>query len=183
MKSALLWYKLYISKLAVLGFELNPYDSCVANKIINGKQCTVGFWVDNNKTSYKDPAVVSDVIKKIESFFGKMVATRGREHDFLGAKLRFRDDRTVAISMVEQCKEGIAAFTEPIQKKANTPARKDLFTIDDTLPRLGKERSDVFHSLVIKLAFIAKRSRPDLETALDFLQTRVSKSTAQDWEK
>ena len=181
MKSALLWYELYISKLAVLGFELNPYDRCVANKILNGKQCTV--CVDDNKISHEDPAVVSNVIKKIESFFGKMVVTRGREHDFLGAKLRFCNNRTVAISMVEQCKEAIAAFTEPIQKKANTPARNDLFTIDDTSPRLRKERSDVFHRVVMKLAFITKRSRPDLEPAMGFLQMRVSKSTAQDWEK
>ena len=35
--SALLWYELYSSKLQGMGFKLNPYDPCVANKDIKGK--------------------------------------------------------------------------------------------------------------------------------------------------
>ena len=49
LESALLWYDLYSSTLKSHGFELNPYDSCVANKIINRKQCTILFYVDDTK--------------------------------------------------------------------------------------------------------------------------------------
>ena len=48
IESALLWYSLYIEVLLKNGFELNPVDKCVANKIIDGKQCTIGFYVDDN---------------------------------------------------------------------------------------------------------------------------------------
>ena len=41
VQSALLWYKLYLSTLKDMGFELNSYNICVANKKIEGKQCTV----------------------------------------------------------------------------------------------------------------------------------------------
>ena len=41
IESAMLWYNLYTSTLQGMGFELNPYDLCVANKMINGKQCTI----------------------------------------------------------------------------------------------------------------------------------------------
>ena len=41
MKSALLWYKLFTLTLKKMGFELNPYNACVANKMINGKQCKI----------------------------------------------------------------------------------------------------------------------------------------------
>lgn len=37
IKSALLWYNLFTSVLKGWGFELNPYDMCVANKTIKGK--------------------------------------------------------------------------------------------------------------------------------------------------
>ena len=37
LESALLWYQLYSSTLEKLGFVINPYDRCVANKLINGK--------------------------------------------------------------------------------------------------------------------------------------------------
>jgi hypothetical protein len=37
IESALLWYNLYASTLKGMGFEINPYDKCVANKIDNVK--------------------------------------------------------------------------------------------------------------------------------------------------
>ena len=41
LRSALLFYKKLVADLEAYGFEINPYDPCVANKIINGKQMTV----------------------------------------------------------------------------------------------------------------------------------------------
>jgi hypothetical protein len=41
MRAALLFWKLLTSKLVAMGFEINPYDWCVANKTINGTQCTI----------------------------------------------------------------------------------------------------------------------------------------------
>ena len=37
VQSALLWYELYSSTLIDMGFELNPYDMCVANSMIDSK--------------------------------------------------------------------------------------------------------------------------------------------------
>jgi hypothetical protein len=53
------------------GFELNPYDSCVANKMINGKQCTIGWHVDDLHISHVDPAVVDNIIDMMDEQFGK----------------------------------------------------------------------------------------------------------------
>jgi hypothetical protein len=41
MRAALLFWQLLTSKLVAMGFKINPYDWCVANKTINGKQCTI----------------------------------------------------------------------------------------------------------------------------------------------
>jgi hypothetical protein len=49
VKSALLWYDLFTSNLKDMGFELNPYDQCIANSMINGKQCTIAWYVDDTK--------------------------------------------------------------------------------------------------------------------------------------
>ena len=43
-------------------FKLNPYDGCVANKVVNGKQVTICFHVDNCKISHKSTKFVDDVI-------------------------------------------------------------------------------------------------------------------------
>ena len=70
VKSALIWYELFTSVLMKMDFKLNPYDKCVANKIINGKQCTVAWYVDDNKISHVDEKVVTTILDKIEERFG-----------------------------------------------------------------------------------------------------------------
>ena len=82
VKSALLWYDLFHNTLKGMGFTLNPYDSSIANSKINGKHCTITWYVDDNKISHVDPAVVSSIIEKIEERFDKMTVTRGVEHVF-----------------------------------------------------------------------------------------------------
>jgi hypothetical protein len=131
-QSALLWYGLFTNTLVQMGFKLNPYDLCVANSQIKGKQCTVAWYVDNNKISHVDETVVTDIIKKIEVKFGKMTVTRGKHHVFLGMDITFNDnDGTVTILMKESLKEAIADSGMDASKVAPTPAKKDLFTIED----------------------------------------------------
>ena len=48
---------------------INPYDRCVANKVINDKQCTLVRYVDNNKISHEDPEVVTAVIDLMKKHF------------------------------------------------------------------------------------------------------------------
>ena len=64
VKSALLWYDLFNNTLNEMGFVLNPYDPCIANCIIDGSQCTIAWYVDDNKISHVEPAVVTMIIKK-----------------------------------------------------------------------------------------------------------------------
>ena len=41
MQSAILWYDTFKGALQEMGFQINKYDRCVANKTIDGKQCTI----------------------------------------------------------------------------------------------------------------------------------------------
>lgn len=117
VQSSLLWYNLFTSTLQKEGFELNPYEPCVANKMINGKQCTICWYVDNTKISHEDPSVVSNIIEIIEGYFGKMTVTRGKKHVFLGMDIEFLDDGKVGkvmISMIEYIKEIFEDFGEDL---------------------------------------------------------------------
>ena len=49
MQPEILWYDTFKGYLENLGFKLNKYDLYVVNKVINGKQCTVCWYLDNNK--------------------------------------------------------------------------------------------------------------------------------------
>ena len=54
MKAALLFYIKFIKNIKSTGFELNPYDPCVANKIVDGAQLTVVWHVNDLKVSHMD---------------------------------------------------------------------------------------------------------------------------------
>ena len=88
MQAALLWYETFSTCLRADGFKLNPYDPCVANKMVNGKQCTICWHVDDSKISHEDPTVVDKVIKMIDDKFGETTVHRGKNHTFLGMDLK-----------------------------------------------------------------------------------------------
>ena len=54
LKSALLFYKNSVEDLEVHVFNINPYDPCFANNMINGKQITVTWNVYGLKVSHRD---------------------------------------------------------------------------------------------------------------------------------
>jgi hypothetical protein len=47
LESALLFYKKLSGDLIKFGFQVNPYDPCVANKLINQAQMMVSWHVDD----------------------------------------------------------------------------------------------------------------------------------------
>ncbi len=97
MVAALLYYKKFVKSLTKHGFKLNPYDGCVANKIVNGKQIRICFHVNNRKISHESTKVVHAMIKWLraayESIFkdgsGVMKIHQGKVHKYLGTSLDF----------------------------------------------------------------------------------------------
>ena len=59
VESALLWYEHFSSYETGLGFTIKPYDKCVANKMVDGKNCTILWYVDDVKVSHEDKNVVN----------------------------------------------------------------------------------------------------------------------------
>jgi hypothetical protein len=114
------------------------------------------------------------VITKIEKKFGKMTVTRGKEHTFLGMGISFHDDGTVKIKMKDCIKEAIADFGETISRTAATPAKKNLFGVNEESGALTDSAGKVFHSVVAKLLCASKRARQDIELPIAFLCTRVT---------
>jgi len=104
-----------VKTLKGMGFTLNPYDKCVANKVINGRQCTVAWYVDDNKLSQVQPEVVIEVLEVIKTHFRELEISRGDEHNLLGIKIvTDRENRSVIISMRDQIDESIKMFGEDV---------------------------------------------------------------------
>jgi len=55
MKASVLYYKKIRNDIEDIGYKINPYDICVANKMVNEKQHTITWHVDDVKSSHVDP--------------------------------------------------------------------------------------------------------------------------------
>ena len=190
IESALLWYNLYTEVLLKEGFEINPYDRCVANKIINDKQCTIGWYVDDNILSHVDSTVVDGVIDLIEQYFPGLVIERGKSLNFLGMELEFMKEGRVKIGlvqyilgMIEELEEALQPFNEKLDREYPHPAAKWLLTTNPDTKPLDEARSDIYRTFVAKLIWVMKRGRPDIEPTISFLCTRVKGPDKDDWHK
>jgi hypothetical protein len=105
MVASLLYYRKFCKSLTGIGFVFNPYDPCVANKVINKKQMTICFHVDNCKLSHESPKVMDKMIKwlrqEYESIFedgsGEMTVSHGKVHKYLGMTLDYTTKGRVEI--------------------------------------------------------------------------------------
>jgi hypothetical protein len=150
-----------------LGFEVNPCDWCVANKTINGKQCTILWHVDDLKISQVDPAVVTNVIDWLEKVFGvegPLTKTRGSLHYYLGMTLDFSSEGKVKITMVDYIQNMLDKLPSDMDGEAATPAANHLFDVNGATADmiLDWETAELYHHNVAKLLFLCKWARPDI---------------------
>ena len=71
---------------------MNPYENCTANKMINGKQCTIQWYEENNKVTHISKDVITRVIDITKKHFGELVLSRGKKHTFLGMEIELVND-------------------------------------------------------------------------------------------
>jgi len=174
-----------IRKIAEVGF-VNPYNWCVANKMINGEQCTVLWHVDDIKISHVDKNVVTQVIDLLSGEFGKeapLDITRGKKHQYLGMQIEYTKKKQVQITMYDYIHNMLNELPPDMDGGATTPAANHLFSVNQEAQKLNEKSAEMFHHNVAKLLYLCKRARPDIQTAVAFLTTTVKKPYQDDLKK
>lgn len=117
------------------------------NKIIEDKQCTISFHIDDNKISHTEQNVVAGVIELLESEFSKMIITHSKIHDFFRMKLEFLDNGRVSVDaksyLATATKEYKEEFGE-IGTSITLPVRNNLFAYNNTSSRIPKQKRAKF---------------------------------------
>ena len=186
--ASLLWYKKFKKDLEKEGFVFNPYDPCVANRIVNKAQQTIVFHVDNLKSSHIHKKVNDEFEKWLQRKYGgykAVTAHRGKKFDYLGMVLDYSEKGKVRIDMTSYVKNMLECFPVKFSKmdKARTPANENLFNQGQKQrKKLNKQQAEIFHTTVAKGLFLAKRARPDIQTTIAYLCTRVKEPDEGDWE-
>lgn len=184
IESAKLWYELLSSKLVQFGLKKSAYDECVFSNIVNGElQLIVAVYVDDLLIAGRSKVLVDDLVKFLEMEFKTITLNVGVRQAYLGMNfcIDYASGR-VEVSM-EKYIDDVIAMSEGLQGSAKTPATSDLFVVDETSALVSEKEKKKFHSMVAKLLYLAKRTRPDILTVISFLATRVKCTTEQDLEK
>jgi hypothetical protein len=201
MVAGLLYYCKFSSSLENRGFVMNPYDPCVWNKIINGKQITICFHVDDCKISHVETKVNNCTIaclrKEYKSVFtngsGKMKVARGKVHKNLGMKLDFKTPKIVKITMLDYIDKITELWEKACseledgskvvfaRKRIATAAPGNLFKVDGDAVKLEQTAAKPYHNITAKSIYVTKRARPNISLAVAFLTTRVKGPDIDDW--
>jgi hypothetical protein len=132
--ASLLLYKKLRATLESFGFEFNPYDPCVGNKVLDGKQMTICIHVDDCKVSHVDSKAVDEMIEWLRDDYeviwddgtGKMKVCRGKVHKYLGMTLDYSVDGQCMVTMIPYIQDILAIYKEAVpgalkKKKSAAP--------------------------------------------------------------
>ena len=124
LRSALLFYRKLKTDLENMGLKVNPYDPCVANRIVCGTQQTIVWHVDDLKLSHMIPRENTKIIHKLMNIYGKdMKVRRGKKHRYLGIDMDWSVKDQLMIDMSEYNKETVSMWPDPPEKICKDPGR------------------------------------------------------------
>ena len=78
-----------------------PYGIHILNSIIDVKQCTITWYIDNNKLSYVDEEVNKKIFETIAKHFGELTITKSKLHKLLGMDIYILGYVKVSVFMTD----------------------------------------------------------------------------------
>jgi hypothetical protein len=176
-----------MSELIEYGFEMNPYDPCVCNKITkDGSQLTVLWHVDDLKISCKNGWEITKLLLYLRKIYGnKITVHRGKSFTYLGMDLGYSEKGVFTVSMIPYIDTIIKDFPEEITKSSPCPHNQNLFRVreESEAKFIPEDQAMKFHHSVAQLVFLQKRAKHDIQTASSFLSSRVKRPDEDDWGK
>ena len=138
----LFWRDMY-GDLGSWGIELNQYVSCIMNKTVDEKQCTICWHMDGIKISHLILKVVDRVLSQMTTKYERvspLSVSRGHVHDYLGMRLDYGTQGKDSITMPKHIKS-IQEDTDGIYE---TPSANHMFIVKEDVNTLTGIQADLF---------------------------------------
>ena len=128
---AVLFYNKLKGVLTNMGFEINDYNECTFNKMINGKQCTIQFHVDDLKLSNLQQQELDKIVGHLNDIFGSegelLAASYGKIQGYLGMTVDWSVNGKDVFIMYDCTEDILAEAPDEFDGEDVTPAVSDLF--------------------------------------------------------
>ena len=169
VESALLWYEHLRGTLLQIGYKVSQFDRGLFYKTTTTGKCYVCIHVDDVLISSANNDLIEELVQHLEKTYKDLNVQRGNKLYYLGLQINVdRPNRSIHLSQPGYVADLLKEFPQSV--KATTPATDNLFNVDDDGNAVN---STSFASKLMKIGYLAKRTRPDLLLAVSFLATRM----------
>jgi hypothetical protein len=193
LQAALLFWQNLSTELKKWGFETNSYDFCIANKTINGKQCTVMWNVDDLNISHVDAKVVTTILNLLDAKYGQEIMggkqavlkiNRGCIHEYLGMTLDYSEPGYIKLKMVDYVNKILQEMPKEMDGTATSPAAEYLFKIINGVKTLDDTASEFFHATVASsFLYVSEVGQIYKLRSRFYAPARVQQPTRHDYNK
>ena len=167
-ESGYTWYNHLTTYLTSISFTACRFDKCVLKK----GDVNLVIYVDDFLLtgSEKD---IHETLDKIEEKFGDCKRKAGPNFSFIGMQFEIKNDGvSVKIDLKNLLQNSVGS--------AETPCGNNALVVSENAEKLTAENKEKVHSVVAKLLYIAKRTRPEILFIVNFSCTRVQDPTIED---
>jgi hypothetical protein len=97
--------------------------------------------------------------------------------------LDYSEKGKIKIKMLDYVDKMLTDLPAKMDGEAPSPTANHLLTVNDDQTKVDEKKAQLFHTYVVKVMFLCKRARPDLQTEVAFLSTRVNSCDEDDYKK
>jgi len=168
VESRYTWYNRLVSLLESLGFVLYENDKCV----IKMGDVSLVIYVDDLLLT-GDGEVLNQICDMIEKEFGDCKRNTNKKITFIGMDFEMKNGG-VSVKINLDKIIGTTVGT------ADTPCPNHVLAISEDAEVLTQDNAEKVHSMMAKLLYISKRTRPEISFVINLLCTRVQSLSVED---
>jgi hypothetical protein len=153
-------------------------DPCVFYKMDGEDKIIIGMHVDDGIHIATSQHLIDGLITDIQKKFGKITHQQGKKISFLGLWIQQADDGAITVSQPGYIEEILSEY-ENVGNTAVSPATRDILE-----HQMNEDNADrkKYLSKVMKLMYLATKTRPDLLFATSYLASKSACPTIKDEE-
>ncbi len=175
VQASRLWFNKLTRVLHCKGYEHSPEDPCVMRWVVSKKVFLLLIYVDDILL-LADDEEIDRLEKAFLDEFMWIAMERNNKLPYLGMLVTL-EQGTATIDMTYLIEKLLESYKNLVTNP--TQSNKSIFQVDGDAVILPEVERKVFPSLVTKLLYLSKCTRPDILTAVTFLCTRVMRVTLE----
>lgn len=178
-QAGLLWYKHLKKTLEEAGYRATSADTCVFTKNTSRSKSIICVHVDDLFHAFSDARADDELQRVLVDVYKEVNHVRGDKLDYLGMCIEFdRKSKSVSLKSPGYIADILKHYN--ISGTATTPSTNNLLVNRDNVERVDQ---NMYASMVMKLMYVAKKTRIDILHSVTYLATRITVCNADDLSK